>query len=441
MARRRRHQRRDRRLQAVRRIESILDAVRGRDRENLDRRDPERGPRPRLLDVQRDGRLFDRLAALDFEYLLSRNLAADASTLRLLLPQSVLGRAQNGHGFWQDEQGVPLVFRDATFDRVLTALERLDPGLQAPRVRRERNQRLEALGEHLLAHVEAQTLPLEVAGEPLLGVDFLRGERVQTRDFLRGLLLAGWMDDLDRRRQCMAYHRRTFAGDPLELGGGRNHVVRPDLLQAVGIVDPGRGEFAPEDIARLVEMGVICPEDREYSRPQYEQAFFRERAGEGVCDDLALMWIGARHGRDAYLGAFLMDAVDTYDKFLWTFRPGGFDGRLAGRLAARWQARRGEPLVSDREILDVIRFGAKLNHPPAPLSSSHRRFLQTETGSKVPTLLNHWRFLQGDPVYDIELGYARFPSRKFYDVARKRFEILEIDIPPTSWVSAPRRRR
>jgi len=122
MVKRRRHQRRHRRHQAVRRIESILDAVRGRDRDDLDRRQPERGPRPRLLDVERDGRLFDRLAALDFEYLLARNFAAGLDTLRLLLPQSVLGRAQNGHGFWQDEHGTPLAFRDATANTLNIAL-------------------------------------------------------------------------------------------------------------------------------------------------------------------------------------------------------------------------------------------------------------------------------------------------------------------------------
>ena len=35
-----------------------------------------------------------------------------------------------------------------------------------------------------------------------------------------------------------------------------------------------------------------------------------------MCDDLALMWVGLRYGFDAMLGAFVMDAVDTYDKFL-----------------------------------------------------------------------------------------------------------------------------
>ncbi len=97
--------RRQRRHHATRRIEAILEIARGHGRDDYDRRDRERGPRPRFMDLQRDGRLFDRLAALDFDYLLSLNFSASQETLRLLLPQSVLGRAQNGHGFWRSETG------------------------------------------------------------------------------------------------------------------------------------------------------------------------------------------------------------------------------------------------------------------------------------------------------------------------------------------------
>jgi hypothetical protein len=425
------------RWQAVRRLEAVLESLRGRGRDRFDRRDPERGPRPRQLDLRRNGRLFDRLAALDFAYLLSLDFAAGQETLRLLLPQSVLGRAQNGHGFWRDEDGTPLAFLDATFDRVLAALAQGDPGLQAGAVRRGRNHLLQRLENRLVAGMFDDELLLEDDGRPLLGIELLRGRTVATRDFLRGLLLAGWMDDFDRRQACMALHRRTFAGDPLQIAGGRTFVVRPDLLAGVGIVDPGRGEFAPEDLARLQDIGVIAREDRLYERPEFEQAYFRLLAGEGVCDDLALIWIGARHGEDAFLGAFVMDAVDTYDKYLWSFRPGGVDGRLAGLLQERWRERYGEPLVRDEEILGVIRFAAKLNHPACLLSSSHRRLIQTERGSKVPTLLNHWRFVQGDPVFEIELGYSRFPSAKFYDIAHKRLQMLQIDVPPAAFVARP----
>jgi len=441
---RKRDRRRRSRLQAVRRIEAILDAVRGRGREDFDRRDPERGPRPRRLDLRRDGRLFDRLAALDFEYLMSLDFSAGPDTLRLLLPQSVLGRAQNGHGFWRNERGEPLVFRDATFDRVLTALEQVDPGLTAPAVRQERNRRLDRLRDFLLAHMFDAELPLEDAGRPLLGVELLRGHRVDTRTFLHGLVLAGWMDDWDQRRMCLSFHRTGFDGQPLRIGGGRTYVVRPDLLAAVGIVDPGRGEFTPVDIARLQDLGVIAHDpdpDRTYGRPGWEQAYFRLDRHEGVCDDLALIHCGARYGWDAMLGAFVMDAVDTYDKFLWTFHAGGFDGRLAGAVQRRWQERFGEPLVTGEEILDVIRFAAKLNAPECLLSSSHRRFIQTEHGSRVPTLLNHRRLIDGEPLYDIELGYNRFPAQKFYPIAWRRLRSAGLAVPEPTFLAGPGARR
>jgi hypothetical protein len=431
------------RRQRHHRIEPVLEVARGHSRDDYDRRDRDRGPRPRNMDLKRDGRLFDRLAALDYDYLLSLNFSASQETLSLLLPQSVLGRAQNGHGFWRSETGEPLAFREATFDRVLTALEPLDSSLTAHLVRGERGRRLKRLGEYLHANLFTDKLALDDNRMPLLGVEFLRGRTVVTRDFLRGLLLAGWMDDFEQRRMCLSRHRLCFDGSPLEIGGGRSFVVHPEKLAAVGIVDPGRGEFADEDIEKLVELGVIVRDgDRDYSRPTYEQAFFRLRRQDGVCDDLALIWCGAKIGFDAMLGAFVMDAVDTYDKFLWSFREGGVDGRLATSLQEAWRRRYGEPLVRGEEILELIHFAAKLNSPPAPLSSSHRRFIQTEEGSKVPTLLNHWRFVQGDPIYDIELGYNRFPSRKFYDIAWRRLKSAKLQVPaPTYSVRRDNHRR
>ena len=47
--------------------------------------------------------------------------------------------------------------------------------------------------------------------------------------------------------------------------------------------------------------------------------------GDGVCDDLAMIYVGAQHGYDAMLGAFVMDAIDTYDKYLLDLTWGGFD--------------------------------------------------------------------------------------------------------------------
>ena len=91
-------------------------------------------------------------------------------------------------------------------------------------------------------------------------------------------------------------------------------------------------------------------------------------------------------------------------------------------------------MVGDREILDLIFFAAKRNDPPVNLSSSHRRLIQIEPDAAVPTLLNHWRFLQGDPVYEIKLGYNLVPARQFYEAARQRFLAAGTELPPPEFM-------
>jgi hypothetical protein len=413
-------------------VESLLDQARGRPDPAYDRRPAERRAVPRNLSVRRNRELFDHLCQLDFAYLCSLDFAAPADVLRVLLPQSVLGRAQNGHGWFVSERGVPLAFADATFDRVLTALERDDPGLRHDRVRQARGRLVGQVLGWVRAHREEPELRLEHDGAPLLGVELLRGRTVAAGPFLKGMVLAGFMDDWRQRRLTVAHHRLTFGGDPLEIGGGEVLMVRPDRLAACGIVDPGRVEFADEDLADLRRLGVIVDTDGPggpWRYPEYDQAFFRRTLADGVSDDLALIYLGARYGRDAMLGGFVMDALDTYDKFLWEFRPGGSDAALAEELQSWHLARHGRPLAESIEILDLIRFAAKANHPPVPLSSSHRRFIQTEPGARLPTLLHHWRFLQGGKLDDFRLGYSRFPTREFYPAAHARLRDVSLEVP------------
>ena len=90
---------------------------------------------------------------------------------------------------------------------------------------------------------------------------------------------------------------------------------------------------------------------------------FRRRLGDGICDDLAMILVGAEHGFDAMLGAFIMDAIDTYDKFLWRFRSGGMDGYLTERIRRHFIERHDEPPVGGETVLDPIHFAAKNNHP------------------------------------------------------------------------------
>lgn len=359
----------------------------------------------------------------DYDFLMCQRFAASAESLADLLPQSVVGRAQQGHGHFVDDFGTSLRFPGATFDRVLSVLEKADSRLQGAAVRGRRSAMLTRFSEWLMAHINDPELELVIDGRPLFGVDFLASQPVNTRDFLTGLVLAGFMDDWSYRESAMYQHKQTFSGEPFRIGGGDILIVDRDLFAQAGLGDTGRIHFDDKHLRNLTDIGVICRDrDGAYSWPQHDQAYFRRCMGDGVCDDMALIYIGANHGYDALLGAFVMDAIDTYDKYLLHLVWGGFDTHLARRVQSHFRDHEDQPLVGDLAILDLIHFAAKRNDPHVNLSSSHRRLIQFEPRAKVPTLLNHWRFLQGQRLYDIKLGFARVPAKEFYPLVAQRLD-------------------
>ena len=446
------HRRRSKRKYSNRRVEELLDQVRVRRRgqdvrpredglqtpESRDHRSDRRWLGYRSLDINRHGELFNSLVSLDFDFLMSQNFAASPRALADLLPQSVVGRAQNGHGWFTDEFGTALQFPDATFERVLTVLEAEDPNLKGHLVRKRRGQMLERFAEWLFEHINQPELELVIDGHPLFGIDFLAEGKVETRPFLTGLVLAGFMDDWSYRRTTMLEYRRTFAGFPFHMGGGEIHIVDSRAFAQCGLGDTGSSVFLDDQMRTLEDIGVICRNRHSsYRFPDFDQAFFRRQMGEGVCDDLALIHVGAKYGYSAMLGAFVMDAIDTYDKYLLNLTWGGFDTALAGRIQKHFRTTEEAPLVCDSQIFDLIHFAAKRNDPPINLSSSHRRLIQVEKHSQVPTLLNHWGFLQGRPVFDIELGFSRVPAREFYGTAWKRLNAAGFFISEPTFHKGP----
>lgn len=430
----------------------MLDQARRREgtdrkgsREKSAKEDESRDHRPqnrwlgfRTLDYNRHRELFNALVSLDFDFLMRQNFAASPRVLADLLPQSVVGRAQNGHGWFTDQFGTSLHFPDATFERVLTVLEAEDPNLKGYLVRQRRGQMLERFAAWLFENIDQPEIDLVVDGHPLFGIDFLGNARVQTRDFLTGLVLAGYMDDWSYRRTTMLEHKRTFAGMPFHMGGGEILIVDRPNFEMCGLGDTGSTVFLDDQLRTLKDIGVVC-RDRHaaYSFPEYDQAYFRRQMGDGVCDDLALINMGARYGYSAMLGAFVMDAIDTYDKYLLNLTWGGFDTALAGRIQKHFRTVEDAPLVCDSQIFDLIHFAAKRNDPLVNLSSSHRRLIQVEKNADVPTLLNHWRFIQGEDVCEIELGFSRIPAREFYGSAWKRLNAAGLFVAEPTFIKRP----
>lgn len=407
---------------AVDKVMAAFNRLSGRTDDRFDK------PRPaadrggvRLVSVDQEKSLFRRCVEFDFDYLMGLKFVVSRESLQYLLPQSVLGRALHGHGGFIDDNGVALKFVDADFDRICSILESQTPQLSHLVVRGERNRQIERLHQHLLTHIDQPNFPLYDQHGPLFGIDFLKDRRVETRSFLQGLVLAGWMDSYGWRKRTLRALPETFRKTPLELGGGEIYVIDRERFRQTGLTDMGQRAVAAAEISSLVELGAIHPRRQVYQYPQYDQVYVRHAEGLGICDDLALLYIGRIYGPDAMLGGFLMDAVDSYDKFLLHFQPGGMDAFLAKTVQKRWREITGEALVTPTEIHRLIHFAAKRNTPTTLLSSSHRRFIQVEEGAKLPTILHHWNFLQGKPLSNIKLGFARVPAETFYQLAMERF--------------------
>ncbi|PLY01540.1 MAG: hypothetical protein C0622_06965 [Desulfuromonas sp.] len=386
--------------------------------------DQRRGGRPvaaKELSSRQNRDLFRKCVEYDFDYLMGLKFAAPRETLQDLLPQSLLGRAQNGHGWFMDEDGLPLKFVDATFDQICTILENHTPQLANLKVRARRNAQIERLQHQVLAHIDQPRLRLEDAAGPLFGVDFLAGREVDTRALLTGMLLAAAMDSYRWRMEILDQRPDTFAGTPLELGGGEFFAVNRERYAQSGLINNGEQVFSDVQLDELRGLEVLFSEDKEYSYPRCDQAYFRRADGLGISDDLAMLYIGKIYGYDAMLGAFLMDAVDSYDKFLLRFHPGGMDSHIAATINRARTERGLPPLVAADEIHKLIHFAAKRNTPGTLLSSSHRRFIQYEDKSELPTLLHHWAFLQEQPLKPIKLGFGRVEAKKFYHTATERF--------------------
>lgn len=145
---------------AVDRLEATFDSLAGRYNDTFDRRyrNREAGLTPKILSVSRDRDVFRECVRQDFAYLMAQKFATSADFLEKLLPQSVLGRAQNGHGWFMDAKGQPLVFADVTFDRVCSILESFNSQLGHRQVRVWRNQQIERLLKHLVKHFQDRSI-------------------------------------------------------------------------------------------------------------------------------------------------------------------------------------------------------------------------------------------------------------------------------------------
>ncbi len=363
---------------------------------------------------------FESLVRKDLKTILGKwELDIEPHLLTVLLVQSILGHAQNGHCEFCGNK-----YPHATIPDVIRAA-----GLDTSKIKEIRQQLINDV--YTWANLALSSKPpsrLVLDNHPLLGVGLLREYHIEPVEVLRGMVLAGFMDNYTYRQETVRLKPKTINGFDLVIGGGETYLVNVPQLYLAGLDFEFLANRAHDEksLEYLRELEIIVDK----SGKDVECAYIRRKEGLGTSDDLAFIMIGLKYGQierelgiSAMLGAFVCDAVDTYDKCVRYPIQGGFDEALALYIQDAWQKDKGQLLVSADEIHNVIYYSAKGNNPKVSVSSSHRRFIEFSDARELrPTIKAHIDFVEGKEPEEFMLGFEKTASGSFYQRARKRAE-------------------
>ena len=397
-------------------LERYLDLISNGDREQI---------KPQLttetVSLEQDFE-FQRLVTADLDCLVnSLDLDLTQPMWRILLVQSVLGHAQMGHGLFGDKTNRERIqYPHATIPDIIRAA-RMDVG----KTKEQRERPIKMFESWISQVINEKTSQFSLNGEPLMGVRFLDQHKYQINNLeqaLKGPAIMGFVDSNRAREAALKhYGYRTTDGRPLKIGGGETYVVDPRALShfKLNFELLASREHNEEAITCLRHLGVIVKGKQKNG----ESAYLRRRVGAGTSDDLAFILIGVKYGVEAMIGAFLVDAIDTYDKCIAYPAEKGRDELISNYVCQQWKKKTRQELITEQDVLEIINFSAKKNVPSVSVSSSHRKLVQfVGQGSLYqPAILSHLAFVEGKPTSDFRVGFNGGPTSKaFYDKARVR---------------------
>lgn len=369
---------------------------------------------------------FRRLVQSDLNQAKATRLSLDVKDYDALLVQSVLGHAQEKHKIFH-ENGAQ--FPEATLSDVIIAA-----GLDLAEIKKQRQEKIDNVREWIEQAKQGSLDRLVLKGKPLLGVELLKDYVVDPEYVLCGMILAGLMDNYEWRQNTVAhYDAKTIDGRELVIGGGTSVLLDKEKLiewKPFAIEELAESEATLELWLELEERGIITDADN----PHAEVIYIRKKKGLGTSDDAAFILAGELYNsksknksnlaaRSAFLGAFVVDGVDTYDKCVTHPVESGYD-ELMGR-----ELRKALPdLVSKETIYSLIYHAAKGNAGYV-VSSSHKRLIEFQEMAKPrqPTLLHHLRFMEEGkgPDSSFKVGFERQSSQEFYASVKGRVNNLK----------------
>jgi hypothetical protein len=337
----------------------------------------------------------------DFQYLDAREtLRTTWANEELILIQSVIGHAHEGHGLFRGRQ-----FPNTTLDDIVRAL-RLDPAA----IRAERQALIDGIAGYVNRILGGDPPPalLDEDGEPLLGMSTLRYLRVPPEDVLRGIYLGGLRDDSDVR---LKVERERG----IKIGGGRCYVVDMRRMVELGLNgdELAHGEWADE-IERFEREGLIVESSRA-NDPNIAYQYIRDRRGPGASDDAAIVAAGLLWGLGVAVGVFFADAIDTLEKYVPIYSDQ--DEELALHIERNMPA-----LGFGEEEVKLLTYLAAMpedSDEEVP-DSSLRHLLSIDRHVDLCAIEAHFLTIEDIPTPSIGLAHERTPSHRFYAYIRER---------------------
>lgn len=340
---------------------------------------------------------FD-LIRRDFEALKKKvRLFTSKEVSELILIQSIEGHAHNGHGEFNGKK-----FVDTTMNDIVYALN-----YDQFAIRSARQSLIDEIYEFVNRVINDEKLDrlLNKNGEPILRVPLFNSLKVDADDVLYGLVLGGFMDDYETRKEVERLYN-------IDIGGGKNYLVDFNVMEKIGIDGEYLAHESNEDFIELYkDKGLIL----EFSENRYNEfllhpsirfQYIRHKRGVGVSDDLAVIVAGKLYSKSVALGVYFADAIDTFDKYTTKFIEQDYE-------LAKLILNSGKVKVN---MDDVYKFIYLIKNPYNNFpDSSQRYFLEINEKYNITSLEAHLMFIDGLNPPEFEVAFERESNYKIYN--------------------------
>lgn len=344
----------------------------------------------------------------DFQHLVSTvRLRTSQLVEELILMQSIEGHAHEGHSTFAGRR-----FINTTLQDTVQALGR-DTRLVAD----QRQALIDEVVEWVqqAAAGKGSNLLVTSDGDCLFDIGLFRQIEVNPLDVLKGFYLGGLRDNSAVRLEVEKQYG-------LRIGGGETALVDVKVMEEMGLDAEtlAHGEWQNR-MEEFRARGLIV-EYRDNDPRRLRFLYIRHRQGGGTSDDAAILATGKLFGPSATLGAFLADAVDTFEKYVPLPQYADQDDDIA-----LWLKENVPDLgATADDLMRVTYLCAVPEHSPEKVPDSSLRWMLAIDRSVDQTALeSHLAYLQGRPYAPQLLAFERAPNHEFYQWFEARLGALK----------------